>query len=1035
MRGERRAASGEIHSTGSWRYFFLGCLISQLSLLASPIAAQPLRIEYFTVNDGLSTRDVNDLHIGKDGFLWVATMDGLNRFDGQAFLNFRQGDTAQGGLSRGSIATIRADNEDKLVLTFRDFYGFYDRFDPRDFTVEQVRLAPSTGVIGYPRTITTDRDGRTFAVTIGEEGTILYEYFPEGFRELCRQPDDGWTTFAPRVELLPLENGQFLLYDEEHDFRVISANGVLLGKLSIDAARPRRFHAFAEGPDGYVYLAFRDGYPLWRWRPGTGNRPEPVPGLDDGLFYPYIYRDELGQLMFVGSEDLFGQPQPDEYYLLDTAGRFSIFEEPLPQEIDLTAMAAVNWRETTYLGLRDGLGVIERYVNPVRTYLENPGGETINQHLVTGLCTDGEDRTYVLERDGQVYYLDAGSDRLDTLSLVYAESGTRVSFRDGRALLYDSIGQAVWGAAQIVGRQSGGLLFRYDLPSATTETYRTEYPLVALAQLPDGTLYAAGTDPARVSVLLRFDAESEELNTVDNFNPAGEPNAGIRINALLATADSQLLIGTDDRGLLSYDPVRDEVHFEQGQDDAFFGLQQLTINTILKADLRGYWIGTDAGLQRIYDGEVRENIGRRDGLSSNTVLGIVPDTSGGLWLSTRNGLVHLPADRPGGQFRRYYQEDGLSNDEFLPGAALCDRTGRYFFGGVNGLTVFRDADLSSQSAGADVMLTEVILYSRGKDRRVNTNISRLNQVTVLAHEKGVAFSFALPVGQRPSSSRIRVKLDGFDDDWQELRNERTVRYNNLKSGHYELQVQGAGANGNYGTGIYRLDVHVRQYIYEKLWAQATILLLIGGLLFYNFREKSRAKLNNEKLRTQLSSNIHDEVGGLLAGITLQAELLKSRTQDEDMRNRLHKVGDAGRSAMSKLSDIIWSIDSRRDTIGNLLQRMQEHADEILLPLDIRYDFTAVGFDPEDELPGNIRQDLYLLFKEALNNIARHSQATRVEIRLEQFAQTFELFIRDNGKGQPVGEAAGAVSSKQGQGKDNIQMRAARLRAELEVVTE
>ena len=154
-----------------------------------------------------------------------------------------------------------------------------------------------------------------------------------------------------------------------------------------------------------------------------------------------------------------------------------------------------------------------------------------------------------------------------------------------------------------------------------------------------------------------------------------------------------------------------------------------------------------------------------------------------------------------------------------------------------------------------------------------------------------------------------------------------------------------------------------------------------------------------------------------------------------MRTRLHKVGEAGRSAMSKLSDIIWSIDSRRDTIGNLLQRMQEHADETLLPLDIRYDFTAIGFDPADELAGNIRQDLYLLFKEALNNIARHSRATRVEIRLEQFAQTFELFIRDNGQGQRAGGAAGAVSAKTGQGRDNMRMRAERLRAELEVAAE
>ncbi len=197
----------------------------------------------------------------------------------------------------------------------------------------------------------------------------------------------------------------------------------------------------------------------------------------------------------------------------------------------------------------------------------------------------------------------------------------------------------------------------------------------------------------------------------------------------------------------------------------------------------------------------------------------------------------------------------------------------------------------------------------------------------------------------------------------------------------------------------------------------------------------------------MSSYIHDEVSGLLAGITLQAELLKNKTDDEKLKSRLHTVGEAGRSAMSKMSDVIWSIDSRRDTIGNLLQRMQEHADEVLLPLDIRYEFRASGFDEKSEIAGTTRQDLYFIYKEAINNIARHSNATKVEIELEQFAQQFELFIRDNGtpadKGKPGASTSPGSSAersrstsvrafKTGQGKDNMQMRAKRMKADLSI---
>jgi len=216
-----------------------------------------------------------------------------------------------------------------------------------------------------------------------------------------------------------------------------------------------------------------------------------------------------------------------------------------------------------------------------------------------------------------------------------------------------------------------------------------------------------------------------------------------------------------------------------------------------------------------------------------------------------------------------------------------------------------------------------------------------------------------------------------------------------------------------------------------------IIAAFAGLIFFILQGKLQERLRNEQLRTQLSADIHDEVSGLLAGITLQAELLKNKTDDEKLQARLHTVGEAGRSAMSKMSDVIWSIDSRRDTIGNLLQRMQEHADEVLLPLDIRYDFKASGFDKKSELAGNIRQDVYFIYKEAINNIARHSNATRVDIELEQFAQQFELFIRDNGRpsknsAPQNGRRTSVRAQKTGQGKDNMRMRAARLKGEITI---
>ena len=1045
-----------------------------LLALSSGLAAQPLRVEYFTVNDGLSTREINDLHVGSDGFLWVSTMDGLNRFDGLRFRRVGEGTKNASGLSRSAIGGICEDNEGRFVVTFQDFYGYFDRLDPEDFSVEQVRLAPSTGVLGHPRAITTDTLGRTFVVSIGTEGTFLYEYTPNEederrtFTPIYHEPSDAWTTLTPRVALLAHSSGQFLLYDEEHGFRHISATGKSYGNPFGESTGLRRFYTFAEAADGRVYVSFRGGIPLWTWTPAPGAEPVPVNTDNSGLRYPTMFTDQRGQLLMPATEDILGRGFPDEYALVDTSGEFSVFEQPLPTDRLVSAVAAVDFQETVYLGLREGLGVVERYNNSVATFLEQTAGGDIFPNRLRGMAEDRAGRVYIIEEDGAVYRMDPDSLKLTELPLWdEADSTRKVTFRAGAELLYDAEEHVLWGCAQPLNLQRGGLIFRYDIGKKTTRTYRLDYAPRAMAFGPDGRLYLSVTDPRQVGMLLYFDPVSGTCPPV--VRPGGEEPllTGLRINYLTAGADGKLLIATEKRGVLALDPedlslteFSDftangggppkpyEGHTAQPNVGAGAGAKQgfpaggpgvESVHTIYVAGASDWWLGTDAGLVHYRPrGLPPVRYGRQEGLSSNAVYGIVPDSAEGLWLSTENGLTYVPAGGDPGSFRRYYREDGLSNDEFLPFSFHRGEDGRYYFGGVNGLTTFRAEDLSSSTVGSDVMLTEVNLLGRNSERTLVNNLADLKQVTVFAREKSVAISFALPAGQLPSSSQFRYRLEGFNDDWVQLVNERTIRFNNLRSGRYLLRIQGAGANGNYGERELTLELNVRQYLVERRWFQILSVLAFAGLIFYILQAKLRERLRNEQLRTQLSADIHDEVSGLLAGITLQAELLKNKTTDEKLRARLHTVGEAGRSAMSKMSDVIWSIDSRRDTIGNLLQRMQEHADEVLHPLDIRYEFRASGLDKDKELAGNIRQDLYFIFKEAINNIARHSNATRVDIEVEQFAQSFELFIRDNGKATP--QEPGPKNSlstrvraqKTGQGKDNMRMRAERLKGEISI---
>ncbi len=207
--------------------------------------------------------------------------------------------------------------------------------------------------------------------------------------------------------------------------------------------------------------------------------------------------------------------------------------------------------------------------------------------------------------------------------------------------------------------------------------------------------------------------------------------------------------------------------------------------------------------------------------------------------------------------------------------------------------------------------------------------------------------------------------------------------------------------------------------------------MVGGLVYAILRYRLEEKLRMERLRTQLASDLHDEVSGLLAGISLQSELLRSQIEDRQIDQKLQHIRQASQRAMSKMSDVIWSIDSRRDRLSELISRMEEHADEVLLPLEVRYDLKTVHMETDGPIPANIRQNIYFIYKEAINNVAKHANASKVDIWMGNNGPQFELRIKDNGGGHL--EATDESKKRRGQGLANLRMRAQRLGAEIDIL--
>ncbi len=241
-----------------------------------------------------------------------------------------------------------------------------------------------------------------------------------------------------------------------------------------------------------------------------------------------------------------------------------------------------------------------------------------------------------------------------------------------------------------------------------------------------------------------------------------------------------------------------------------------------------------------------------------------------------------------------------------------------------------------------------------------------------------------------------------------------------------------GAFSNTLVSIF-VDLH---WITEPTWPR--IWLTEGGIIFeilifslglgYRLRLKdNEQELAMTTLRTNISSDLHDDVGTMLSGLSMQADVMKFKATGTE-RDQLEEISQISRDAMDRMRDTVWAIDSRQDQYVNLVDRIREHTEKTLDQSDLDYEITSSGFLMNEVILPNHRQQLYLIFKEALTNTIKHAQATRVKINLHKSKSDITFTISDDGIGNYKSESTG-------QGLENIKMRAKRLGGSLKLENE
>lgn len=443
-----------------------------------------------------------------------------------------------------------------------------------------------------------------------------------------------------------------------------------------------------------------------------------------------------------------------------------------------------------------------------------------------------------------------------------------------------------------------------------------------------------------------------------------------------------------------------------------------------------FWLGTNNnGLIKFNPiNESYKFYTTKNGLSNNLIYSILSQNDSVLWMGTNYGLSKMHIEKE--SFDNFYEEDGLPHHEFNKESYLIANNGAFYLGTLNGLISFHPEKIKLQTNKPSISLSKISLFDKEKNKIVElVDLNNIKKIELSSQNKFLNIEYFINNYVNSKQNKYAYYLEGYDNDWIYNGTNNSLRYDNIPAGNYLLKIKGSDANGLWSKNTIEIPVKVNEVFYKSYWFIILCFSVLGILVFIFNRYRLKQKLQKLKeldfLRVKIASDLHDEVGGLLAKIAMKMEFAQYEKKYED-DNFFSKIVVESRKAMQLMSDVIWSIDTRKDSIDDMIYRMKAHALEMFENQDLNYYFHIENLDLNKKITPEIRHNIYLIYKECINNIAKHAQASEVNISLKNTERGFEMKIQDNGIGLKKN------TMQKGQGQSNLKMRAQKIKGEITI---
>jgi len=975
-----------------WFALFALFLATPLGLFAQTFSPDPdWRFDNFNRQNHFVSRNINNITQDKRGYIWVCSR-GIQRFDGFRTIDYNSNDTSTGGL-KNNYTDLISDNYGRIWVSSAGLCYYNE--------VLGKFIYPDAGanrVITYAFAPSIQKNNLWFVCDYGlakldlTSLTISYTSLTDVINPLCTHPlDDSTLLVSSREHLYSynIKRNSFIKRTPLFNHSVIKIFEVKKCSRSI-------------------FLATNLG--LFEYK-----------NIDEVSFSPAAGNIPINDLSFMA------QDGDEEHLFLATDGKGLLVYNTISKKIELTyshdnnnpyslpsnviSRFYIDKKGALWLASAAGISLLD--ITNQQWKMRFLDYNNTDEQSINKIERDKYDTTKVW-----MSCINRGMLCVDWRTK-QIEKSFNIGAEGRRIFDFEQLSKTRWLLAApkkiIEWDINTGIALSKPLPVA--DSLSLTYNIRGIIPSDGKTIFITSDRG-----LFRYDLASHQLTPVPGAVMPNEAKDRLKYDLINGFFENGDVWAASRNGVFCYDLLTGAVSMYRGpgteRDYYFFDITAAADNTLVCAGENG--LMTFNKRTKAFSG-----IHSLGNLYKPACISIIYKNNL-LWVGTEAGILNYD---PRTHLSLNIGEETYQ-DQGFPASTFAAVNNNIVFGIRNGYAYFTSR-LVNKRVPSDPVIEAVYV----NNKPVLPYYPSLNNRGGLVFDhtqNSVKIDFTAFLFSDPLNIKFRYRLKGADLKWQYTDDQRSANYAQLEPGEYTFYVQSGNKSGHWSNHLASFGFLIQPPYWETWWFRTVVILLIGLALYSLYRYRINNILAIQKIRERIASDFHDDIGSALSSISIFSDIADAQLEEElphaETREVVGHITTHARAMLEAMDDIVWAVNPRNDHFNDLAVRMREFAIPMLEAKNIRFEIDINETILNTRIKMEARKNIFLIFKESVNNLLKHSGCTAMKVSVTKTDTYLEIIISDNGKGFNLS----APSNRNG--LKNMQKRAAEINGSLQVTT-